>query len=351
MPTLNRDSLLGVYDRLAGLVEKLPGGLQKPILRELTPIRQVFLERRPARLLLIGEAGPCPHEFLTSLGAADLQTGGSDNGWRSFFSTGRGEIQLLDARQEIPCTFVAAALMRHQPDVLIFWGGEASSEEDWQSFVGRAGLVDSPVVALARANTAQLQARIASERTLAHRVSRVLAAGDPACDEAICAALPLSAQLEFARVTNARRAQAHLAGSLLKSFSAVCGVIGVQPIPLADMPILTTLQTLMVGMIVHTTGRPFSARLATEFLGALGFNIGIGLVLREGARALVRVVPIWGNAVSGFVAGAGTYAIGKAAIAYFIEETPITETRRIFRTLLPRFQRKKPLLPDGSSSA
>jgi uncharacterized protein (DUF697 family) len=113
------------------------------------------------------------------------------------------------------------------------------------------------------------------------------------------------------------------------------------------MPILTTLQTLMVGMIIHTTGRPFSARLVAEFLGALGFNIGAGLVLREGARAIVRVVPIWGNAVSGFIAGAGTYAIGKAAIAYFIEETPISETRRIFRSLLPRFGRKKspPELP------
>jgi uncharacterized protein (DUF697 family) len=169
------------------------------------------------------------------------------------------------------------------------------------------------------------------------------------CDEAICAALPLPAQLDFARITGARRAQAHIAGSLLKSFSAVCGVIGVQPIPLADMPILTTIQTLMVGMIIHTTGRPFSLRLVVEFIGALGFNVGAGLVLREGARALVRVVPIWGNAVSGFVAGAGTYAIGKAAIAYFIEGTPIQETRRIFKRLLPArlTKAKPPELPPG----
>jgi uncharacterized protein (DUF697 family) len=344
---LSRESLLGVYNRVTGLIEKLPGGLQKPILRELTPIRQLFLEQRPARLLLIGIAGTSPGEFLTSLGAADLQADGSDNGWQSFFAPGRGNIQILDARREIPDDLVAAALELHRPDVLIFFGGEESSAEDWKSFVGRAALVDAPVVGLARGSAFRLQARIAGELALAHRVPRVLAAGDRACDEAICAALPLPAQLEFARVTNARRAQAHIAGSLLKSFSALCGVIGVQPIPLADMPILTALQTLMVGMIVHTTGRPFSARLAAEFLGALGFNIGAGLVLREGARALVRVVPIWGNAVSGFVAGAGTYAIGKAAIAYFIDQTPITETRRIFRTLLPRFGKKRPALPGG----
>ena len=115
------------------------------------------------------------------------------------------------------------------------------------------------------------------------------------------------------------------------------------------MPILTTLQTLMVGLIIHTTGRAFSMRLVLEFLGALGLNIGAGLAMREGARALLRIIPIWGNAVSGFIAGAGTYAIGRAAIAYFIEETPITETRKIFRRMLPRWNKRSgpPSLPPS----
>ena len=38
-------------------MEKLPGGLQKPILRELVPIRELYLEQRPARILLLGTAG------------------------------------------------------------------------------------------------------------------------------------------------------------------------------------------------------------------------------------------------------------------------------------------------------
>ena len=33
------NAVLKLYDRLSALIEKLPGGLQKPILRELTPIR------------------------------------------------------------------------------------------------------------------------------------------------------------------------------------------------------------------------------------------------------------------------------------------------------------------------
>ena len=35
------------------------------------------------------------------------------------------------------------------------------------------------------------------------------------------------------------------------------------------------------------------------------------MVLREGARAAVKLLPGWGNAISGGVAAAGTYAIGR----------------------------------------
>ncbi|MDX2080761.1 MAG: hypothetical protein SFU53_08250 [Terrimicrobiaceae bacterium] len=343
---MNRESLLTVYDRLTGLIEKLPGGLQKPILKELVPIRSLFLEHRPARLLLVGRDPRSTEQFLADMGAKLVQTGDCDNGWRTFLSPGLGGIQILDARESCSDEVFQMGIARFEPDVVLFFEAQELAEPEWQTAAARAEAVDAGLIGLAGPGLAfRLQARLAAQTRLARRVPKVLEATDAACDETICAALPLAAQLEFARVTGARRAQAHIAASLLKSFSAVCGVIAVQPIPLADMPILTTLQTLMVGLIIHTTGKPFSARLVAEFIAALGFNIGAGLVLREGARALVRVVPIWGNAVSGFVAGAGTYAIGRAAIAYFIEETPIDETRRLFKRLLPK-GRKPPKLPE-----
>jgi len=347
---LNRDSLLAVYNRFTGLIEKLPGGLQKPILRELTPIRELFLEQRAARIFLVGSSLRSVPEILSGFGGEGLQTCGSDNGWRAYRVEGRGDIEILDARFDVPDGPVATALARKPPDVILFLEEEETGAAAWKQVAARCEGVSAPLIGVTfeGASSFRLLARLSADAGLARRAPRVLAYNDPACVEAICAALPLPAQLEFARLTNARRAQAHIAGSLLKSFSAVCGVIGVQPIPLADMPILTTLQTLMVGLIIHTTGRPFSARLVLEFLGALGFNVGVGLAMREGARALVRIVPIWGNAVSGFVAGAGTYAIGKAAIAYFIEETPINETRKIFRRLLPRWGKpaRPPALPE-----
>lgn len=331
---------MSVYDRLTQLVEKLPGGLQKPILQELTPIRKLFLEKRPARILLLGGSVIPVMEILADMGVRGAHIGGSDNGWRTYSLPGRGVMEILDGRAAVPRGHLDAGVARWQPDLILLLEGREVSGDEWGELVSRCGLDSAPLVAISEDKGSRLQTRLSAEPALAHRAPAVFAAGDPAIVEVLCTELPLPAQLEFARLTNARRAQAHIAGSLLKSFSAVCGVIGAQPIPLADMPILMTLQTLMVGMIIHTTGRQFSARLAAEFLGALGVNVGLGIVLREGARALVRVVPIWGNVVSGFVAGAGTYAIGRAAISYFIEDTPIRETRKIFKKLLPRFGRK-----------
>jgi uncharacterized protein (DUF697 family) len=65
------------------------------------------------------------------------------------------------------------------------------------------------------------------------------------------------------------------------------------------------------------------------------------MIFREGARAAVKMIPGWGNAISGGVAAAGTYAVGRAAIAYFVEGVSISEARKLFN---------RPKLPKTSKS-
>ena len=48
------------------------------------------------------------------------------------------------------------------------------------------------------------------------------------------------------------------------------------------------------------------------------------------ARALLKFFPGWGNVVCGAVAGAGTYAIGRAAIVYFLEGFSLKDARRTY---------------------
>jgi uncharacterized protein (DUF697 family) len=156
----------------------------------------------------------------------------------------------------------------------------------------------------------------------------------------IATELPGEAQLEMARLSANRALQKQIAQVVIKSVSAISAAIGAQPIPLADFPILTSLQATMVASIMHISGREMSAKLAGEFIAALGANIGVALLLREGARAIAKFVPLWGNAVSGAVAGAGTYAMGRAASAYFIEGMSLADARGIFR----RREKDTPLL-------
>jgi uncharacterized protein len=87
----------------------------------------------------------------------------------------------------------------------------------------------------------------------------------------------------------------------------------------------------MITGIAYLSGRELSKKSAMKFLAALGVNVGVGFALREAARALIKFVfPGTGNVVSASVAFAGTWAIGEATIAYFIEGASVAEAKRRF---------------------
>ena len=159
----------------------------------------------------------------------------------------------------------------------------------------------------------------------------------------LAAELPNEAKIEMIRISRDRQAQLEVAQMLIKSTTAICAAIGAQPIPLADLPILTSLQAMMVSGIMYISGRERSLRAAAEFIAALGANLGAAMLLREGARAVLKFFPGWGNVVCGMVAGAGTYAIGRAATAYFLEGASLKEARRTY--LKSRKKRSRRALP------
>ena len=91
---------------------------------------------------------------------------------------------------------------------------------------------------------------------------------------------------------------------------------------------------------MYISGRERSLRAATEFIGAMGVNVGAGMIFREGARALLKFFPGWGNVVCGMIAGAGTYAVGRAAIVYFLEGVSLKDARRIYLANRQRDQKQ-----------
>jgi predicted GTPase len=144
--------------------------------------------------------------------------------------------------------------------------------------------------------------------------------------------LPKEAKLDFARVARVRQFQRNFARSIVMLVSGACGLIGAEPIPLADLPILTSLQLTMVLAIAYVSGRDLSLEAAKEFFVAMGINCGAAFVFREIARGLAKLILGWGDFVSGAVAAKGTWAIGEAAIAYFIDHSDIDRAKSAMRS-------------------
>ncbi|MGE6612440.1 MULTISPECIES: GTPase family protein [unclassified Peribacillus] len=144
-------------------------------------------------------------------------------------------------------------------------------------------------------------------------------------------ALPSEAKLKTAKAMQSQFVKKKFARTIVGTFTAIAGIIGAEPIPFADFPILTGIQGLMIVVIGFIADKEINTKTASEFIAALGINVGIGLLVREGVRAAVRFIPGAGLAVSGAVAGAVTYGIGQAAIAYFLENKDIDQAKEAYK--------------------
>ena len=113
-------------------------------------------------------------------------------------------------------------------------------------------------------------------------------------------------------------------------FSGIASAISLTPIPIADLYVLLTLQALLVTLIVLLSGREISIESAMEFIFSMGGVAAAGNVFRLAAHQLVKLIPIGGSAISAAIAYAGTYAIGKAAISYYIDGKDIKEVKKTF---------------------
>jgi uncharacterized protein (DUF697 family) len=380
---MNRQTLLAIYERLEAIISKLPGPLQNAVIGELKPIKEIFLSQRLARIVLVGKANADASALLSGLLGSDLQMVETkpSGGWVTYELRGRGGFRILDARRlnETSLTWnaLAGAISEENPDLFAFLvdgsqplelGLECEqtirlldmAELRHQSKAGLIGVIDFPSATpqdVVEARRLELQAWLSGPGKLsAHFVKSVAVCSfvrfrvdgsiDPdrddrrnldALGELLTRELPGEAQVEMARLVRAKKVQLETAQHLVRSLTTVCAAIGVQPIPFADFPILPAIQFAMVSGIMHVSGRELGLKSAAEFFAAMGVNIGVGMVFREGARAAVKLLPGWGNAISGGVAAAGTYAVGRSAIGYFIEGISIGEARKLFhRQNLPK---------------
>jgi uncharacterized protein len=376
-------SLLQIVERLERLAARLPSKIRKAVLSELTPLKQLFLQQRPPRFLFAGSAKLPGRKIISALfGSAEFAGPNAAVPLCRWFEVGfpeRGKISMIDVRgvDDSAAIHVRDELKYRAADIIFFIRDERMAHElekravdDLNSYLSWNETLETdrkiieiivppletigsrdhngfgatrdervPGSSLARRGVFLETLRLVpvdNDREFelppaeARRLMSILARE-----------LPNEARMEMIRISRDREGQREVAQLLIKSTTAVCTAIGAQPIPLADLPILTSLQLMMVSGIMYVSGRERSLRASAEFAGALGANVGAAMLLREGARAILKFFPGWGNVVCGIVAGSGTYAIGRAATAYFIEGVSLKDARRTYLTTRKKRRRRE----------
>lgn len=143
--------------------------------------------------------------------------------------------------------------------------------------------------------------------------------------------LDFEAQMGLRMASRLKEVVDRLAKHLNDIFSGISATVALTPIPVSDIYILLIIQSILVSLIASLSGRDISLETAKEFILSMGGIAGAGYVFRlvaqQASKFLNAVWPIAGSMVSSGIAAAGTTAIGKAAIAYYIDDKTIDEVK------------------------
>jgi uncharacterized protein (DUF697 family) len=103
----------------------------------------------------------------------------------------------------------------------------------------------------------------------------------------------------------------------LIGYSTLAATAGTIPVPLVDLAFLSAIQSRMVYHLAKLYGQPLDAKRFLELAGTLSGSI----LFRQGLRELIKLVPFFGTVTgavaAGALAGATTFALGRAACYYY----------------------------------
>lgn len=143
--------------------------------------------------------------------------------------------------------------------------------------------------------------------------------GGEALKRTLIELLPSAYRATFARVTEVTThlKDLHLrhAMPVILSYSSLAATAGAVPVPFLDLVLLPAVQAKMVHALAALYGQPMTA---TRFLEA-ATSLGMGLAARQAIREVVKFIPFVGSAAGAALAGASTFALGRAFCEYYQE--------------------------------
>lgn len=121
---------------------------------------------------------------------------------------------------------------------------------------------------------------------------------------------------------------------IVRDATVLATFVGAEPIPGLGIPLLISVHVRMMLRLAAVYGETFSAARARELLSATAG----GVLVRYGAQEAVKLIPGAGWVVSSIAAGAGTWGLGQASIAFF--EAEQTLSQKDLRTLYREFRQQ-----------
>ncbi len=97
------------------------------------------------------------------------------------------------------------------------------------------------------------------------------------------------------------------------AYSSIAATAGAIPIPWVDMLILPGIQTRMIYQLARHYGQPLTGERFLELAGTLG----MGMLVRQAVRGVVKFIPVVGSVAGAALAGSSTYALGQAFCFYY----------------------------------
>ncbi len=117
---------------------------------------------------------------------------------------------------------------------------------------------------------------------------------------------------DFSKVAAKDRDKA--ARDVINMCSYAAALVAISPLPLSDVVLMLPIQTGMVITVGHIYGRKVTKASARDLIFELGTTAGLGLLARQGIKALI---PVFGAILTVAPAFAANWAMGRVAMEYF----------------------------------
>lgn len=140
------------------------------------------------------------------------------------------------------------------------------------------------------------------------------------------------------------------AEEVIKSAALLSGAVSIEPLPFADMLILTPLQAKMVLHIGKIYGFDITPERSAEIVRELGVTVAYGMAARQFMRGVAKIaLPVVGGVVTAPLVYGWTFALGRMAQTYFerkIQGLPFQKEEKV-QVVQEAKQQSRRMLPSS----